>query len=116
VSNRIFLHAFLNKTSCEFRFGRPPKVSHFRVFCYRCFALKQGNLDKFESRSSDEVFLSYALHSCAYHVLNLETNHIMEIYEITFDETAPLSHPNLRANSSACQICARIKSHTYDDS
>jgi hypothetical protein len=40
----------------------------------------------------------------------------MEIYEITFDETAPLSHPNLRANSSACQICARIKSHTYDDS
>jgi transposase InsO family protein len=49
VSNRIFLRAFLNKTSYELRFGRPPKVSHFRVFGCRCFVLKQGNLDKFES-------------------------------------------------------------------
>lgn len=44
VSNRIFLRAFLNKTSYELRFGRLPKVSHFRVFGCRCFILKQGNL------------------------------------------------------------------------
>jgi transposase InsO family protein len=36
VSNRIFLRTFLSKTSYELRFGRPPKVSHFRVFGYRC--------------------------------------------------------------------------------
>jgi hypothetical protein len=46
-------------------------------------------LDKFESRSSDGVFLGYALHSRAYRVLNLETNRIMETCEVTFDETAP---------------------------
>jgi transposase InsO family protein len=40
VSNHIFLWAFLNKTSYELRFGRPPKVSHFRVFGCRCFVLK----------------------------------------------------------------------------
>jgi hypothetical protein len=51
--------------------------------------LKQGILDKFESQSSDGVFLGYALHSCAYHVLNLETNRIMETCEVTFDEVAP---------------------------
>jgi hypothetical protein len=51
--------------------------------------LKQGNLDKFESRSSDGGFLGYALHSRAYHVLNLETNRNMETCEVTFDETAP---------------------------
>jgi hypothetical protein len=55
--------------------------------------LKQGNLDKFESRSSDGVFLGYALHSHAYRVLNLETNRIMETYEVTFDETAPCPSP-----------------------
>jgi hypothetical protein len=93
VSNRIFLRAFLNKTSYELRFGRPPKVSHFRVFGCRCFVLKQGNLDKFESRSSDGVFLGYALHSRAYRVLNLETNRIMETCEVTFDETAPCPSP-----------------------
>jgi hypothetical protein len=69
VSNHIFVWAFLNKTSYELRFGRPPKVSHFRVFACRCFVLKQGNLDKFESWSSDGVFLGYALHSHAYRVL-----------------------------------------------
>jgi transposase InsO family protein len=49
VSNRIFLRAFMKKTSYELRFGRPPKVSHFRVFGCKCFILEQGNLDKFES-------------------------------------------------------------------
>jgi hypothetical protein len=51
--------------------------------------LKQGNLDKFESWSSDGVFLGYALHSHVYRVLNLEANRIMETYEVTFYETAP---------------------------
>jgi hypothetical protein len=27
-----------------------------------------------------------------------------------------LSHPNLKANSGVNKMCARIKSHTYDDS
>jgi hypothetical protein len=48
-------------------------------------------LDKFESWSSHGVFLGYALHSRAYRVLNLETNRIMETYEVTFDEAAPCS-------------------------
>jgi hypothetical protein len=66
VSNHIFLRAFLNKTSYEPRFGKPPKVSHFWVFGCRCFVPKHGNVDKFESRSSDGVFLGYALHSHTY--------------------------------------------------
>jgi hypothetical protein len=93
VSNHIFVRAFLNKTSYDLRFGRPPKVSHFRVFGCRCFVLKQVNLDKFESQTSDGVFLGYALHSRACRVLSLETNHIMETYEVTFDETAPCTSP-----------------------
>jgi hypothetical protein len=30
--------------------------------------------------------------------------------------TKPLSHPDLRINPGVSQMCARIKSHTYDDS
>lgn len=89
VANRIFLRAFLGKTSYELRFGRPPKVSHFRVFGCKCFILKKGNLDKFESRSSDGLFLGYALQGRAYRVLNLATNRIEETCEVTFDETMP---------------------------
>jgi hypothetical protein len=90
VSNRIFLQAFLKKTSYELRFRRPPKVSHFRVFGCKSFILKQGNLDKFESRSSDGIFLDYASHSHTYRVLNLETNRVVETCEVTFDETMSL--------------------------
>jgi hypothetical protein len=36
--------------------------------------LKDGNLDKFESRSSDGIFLGYASHSRAYRMLIIDTN------------------------------------------
>ena len=49
VSNRVFLRAHLHLTSYELRYGRKPSVSHFRVFGCKCFILKSGNLDKFES-------------------------------------------------------------------
>ena len=87
VSNRIFLRAFMKKTSYELRFRRPPKVSHFRVFGCMCFILKQGNLDKFESKSSNGIFLGYASHPHAYRVPNLETNQVVETCEVTFDES-----------------------------
>jgi hypothetical protein len=46
-------------------------------------------LDKFESRSSDGIFMGYASHSRAFCVLNLDTNLVMETCEVTFDETQP---------------------------
>src|SRR5579859_2883415 len=89
VANRIFLRAFVKKTSYELMMGQTPKVNHLRVFGCKCFILKQGNLDKFESCSSDGIFLGYASHSRAYRVLNLETNLIVKTCEVTFDETMP---------------------------
>jgi hypothetical protein len=66
-------------------------VSHFRAFGCRCFILKKGRLDKFESRSSAGIFLGYNNHSRAYRVLNLDTNLVMGTCEVTFDETLPCS-------------------------
>ncbi|WVZ90629.1 hypothetical protein U9M48_036914 [Paspalum notatum var. saurae] len=58
IANRIFLRAFLGKTSYELRFGRQPSVKHLRAFGCRCFVLKKvGHLDKFESRCLDGIFL-----------------------------------------------------------
>jgi hypothetical protein len=66
-------------------------VSHFKAFGCRCFILKKGRLDKFESRSSDGIFLGYASHPRAFCVLNLDTNLVMETFEVTFDVTQPCS-------------------------
>jgi hypothetical protein len=89
ISNRIFLHSLLNLTPFELHFGRQPSISHLRPFGCKCFLLKRGHLDKFESRSSDGIFLGYTPHGRSYRVLNLETNIVVESCDVTFDETTP---------------------------
>jgi hypothetical protein len=64
-------------------------VSHFRLFGCKCFVLKHGNLDKFESRSFDGILLGYTPHGRSYRVYNFESNTVVESCGVTFDETAP---------------------------
>jgi hypothetical protein len=92
ISNRIFLHLILHLTAFELCFGRKPSVSHFRPFGCKCFVLKYGNLDKFESRSFDGILLGYTPHGRSYWVYNVETNTVVESCDVTFDETAPCPH------------------------
>jgi hypothetical protein len=61
ISNQIFMRSILHLTPFELRFGRMPSVSHIRPFGCKCFVLKRGNLDKFESRSSDGICLDTPL-------------------------------------------------------
>ncbi|WVZ89296.1 LOW QUALITY PROTEIN: hypothetical protein U9M48_035719 [Paspalum notatum var. saurae] len=94
IANRIFLRAFLGKTSYELRFGRQPSVKHLRVFGCRCFVLKKaGHLDKFESRCLDGIFLGYASSSRAFRVWILEAKQVVETCEVSFDETMPCTTP-----------------------
>jgi hypothetical protein len=92
ISNQIFLRSILNFTPFELRFGCKPFVSHLRPFGCKCFILKRGNLDKIESHSSDGNLLGYTPHGRSYKVVNLETNTIVESYDVAFDETAPCPH------------------------
>jgi hypothetical protein len=62
------------------------------LFGCKCFVLKCGNLDKFESRSFDGILLGYTPHGRSYRVYNFETNTIVESYDVTFNETAPCPH------------------------
>jgi hypothetical protein len=89
VSNRIFLRSILLLSPFELRFGRKSSVSHFRPFGCKCFVLKRGNLDKFETRSFDGILLGYTPHGRSYRVYSFETNTVVESCDVTFDETAP---------------------------
>jgi hypothetical protein len=89
ISNRIFLRSILYLTPFELRFGRKPSVSDLSPFGCKCFVLKCGNLDKFESGSSDGILLGYTPHDRSYRVFNLETNTIVKSCDVIFDETAP---------------------------
>jgi hypothetical protein len=89
ISNQIFLQSILNWTPFELRFGRKMSVSHLRLFGCKCFILKHGSLDKFESRSSDDTLLGYTPHGRSYRVFNLETNTIVQSCDVTFDKITP---------------------------
>jgi hypothetical protein len=54
--------------------------------------LKCGNLDKFESHSSNDILLCYIPHGRSYRVFNLETKTLVESCDVTFDKTAPCPH------------------------
>jgi hypothetical protein len=79
-------------TPIELRFGRKLSICHLRSFGCKCFVLKHGNLDKFESHSSDGILLAYTPHGISYRVFNLETNTVVELCDVTFDKTAPYPH------------------------
>jgi hypothetical protein len=83
------LRSILHLTPFELRFGHKPSASHFRPFACKCFVLKHGNLDKFESRSFDGILLGYTPHGRSYRVYNFESNTVVESCDVTFDETAP---------------------------
>ncbi|WVZ58252.1 hypothetical protein U9M48_008538 [Paspalum notatum var. saurae] len=90
IANRIFLRAFLGKTSYELRFGRQPSVKHLRAFGCGCFVLKKaGHMYKFESRCLDGIFLGYASSSWAFRVWILEAKQVVETCEVSFAETMP---------------------------
>jgi hypothetical protein len=76
----------LHLTLFELRFGHKSSVSHLRPFHCKCFVLKCGNLDRFDSRSFDDILLGYTLHGRSYRVYNLETNTVVESCDVTFNE------------------------------
>jgi hypothetical protein len=110
ISNLIFLRSILHLTPFELRFGRKPSVSHFRPFGCKCFVLKCGNLDKFESRSFDDILLRYIPHGRSYRVYNVETNTIGELCDVTFDETAHCPHDIFK-----CACDKKMEESTFID-
>jgi hypothetical protein len=77
ISNRIFLCSILNLTLFELRFGSKPSIYHLRPFGCKCFILKHGNLDKFESHSFDGILLGYTPHGRSYRVLTLRRTQLL---------------------------------------
>jgi hypothetical protein len=82
----------LNLTIFELRFGHKSSVSHPKPFGCKSSILKRGNLDKFEFCSFDDILRGYTPHGRSYIVFNLETNTVVESYDVTFNETTSCPH------------------------
>jgi len=68
VLNRVLIRPVLKLTPYEIFKGRKPNVSYFKAFGCKCFILNNGksNLDKFDSKTDEDIFLGYSLTSKVY--------------------------------------------------
>ena len=78
----------LKKTPYKLFKGRKPNISYFHLFGCKCFVLnnEKDNLDKFDAKSDEEIFLGYSTNSKAYRVFNKRTLVVKESILVIFDE------------------------------
>ena len=72
--NRTLIRPILNKTHYELHFGRKLNISYFHIFGCKCFGHNnhKDNLDKFNSKSNEALFIGYSSSSKAFQVFNKE--------------------------------------------
>ena len=70
--NRVYFRPDTKKTPYELWKGRKPNVKYFRIFESTCFILQdRENVEKFDSRSDEGIFLGHSSTSKAYRVYNM---------------------------------------------
>ena len=72
VLNKILVKRHLKKTLYELWKGRKLNISYFHVFSYKCFILNNNNdnLEKFDAKADEGIFLGYSMHNKAFRVFN----------------------------------------------
>ncbi|KAK0580561.1 hypothetical protein LWI29_003475 [Acer saccharum] len=88
MGNKVFRRPRYRNTSYELWKGRKPNVSYFHTFGSKCYILNnRDQLDKFDAKSDEGIFIGYALNSRAYRVFNLKTRTVMESSNVVIDDT-----------------------------
>jgi len=79
----------LKKTPYELLKDKKPNMSYFKVFTSKCYIHSNGkkNLDNFDAKSDEGIFVGYSSISKAYSMYNKHNKVIEESLNVTFDET-----------------------------
>ncbi|GAB2269139.1 hypothetical protein Dimus_038757 [Dionaea muscipula] len=93
ILNRALVRPLLHKTPYELLKNKKSNLAHLRIFGCKCFVLNNGkdNLENFDVRSDEAIFLGYSSQSKAYKVLNKRTNCVEESIHILFIEANEIS-------------------------
>ena len=87
--NRALIRPIQKKTPYELWNGRKSNISYFHVFGCKCYIHnnEKDNLENFDARSNEGIFLGYATTSKAYRVFNKRALVIEESIHMVFDES-----------------------------
>jgi len=81
----------LRKTPYELFKGIRPVLNHLKVLGCRCFILNNDKeqLDKFDTKEGEGIFLGYATNNHAYKVYNKRLMILEEFMHVVCDESYP---------------------------
>lgn len=87
IRNRCLVRPLIGKMAYERYYGKIRSISHFKVFQFKCYILNtKDQLNKFDSKNSNDIFLRYSLTNSSYRTYNLETLCVEESSVVVFDE------------------------------
>ena len=87
IQNRCMLRPNEDKTPYEMWFGRKATVKYFKIFGSKCYLKRiDQNLEKFNDRADEEIFLGYSSKSKAYRCFNKRSRKMIESIDVKVDE------------------------------
>jgi transposase InsO family protein len=115
TQNRTIINKRTGKTAYEMINCRKPNIKFLRIFGCRCFVLNdRENLEKFDKKADEGIFIGYSLTKRAYRVYNRRTRVILESTNVTFDEK--VKSGNLETNlSTEPGSSSHIKDTHFED-
>jgi hypothetical protein len=87
IINKVYLRPETNKTPYEIWQGKKPTIKYFKNFGSKCYILRdRENLEKFDPKSDEGIFLGYSTNSHAYRVFNKRTEIVTESINVVIDD------------------------------
>jgi hypothetical protein len=95
ILNKAHLRPHSDKSPYELWFGRPDSINHFKVFGSKCYKKNNDeNIDKYDDRDDEGIFLGYATNSEGYKCYNKRLHKLVDCIDIKVDEEIPVRDIN----------------------
>jgi hypothetical protein len=115
VLNKAHLRPQSDKTPYELWFGRPASIKHFRVFGSKCYINNNDeNLDKYDDRVDEGIFLGYATNSKGYRCYNKRLHKMVDCIDVKIDEGIPARE--VYSNESSIEDIAKAEDEQVQES
>ena len=89
ILNRALIRPILKKTLYELWHGRKSNIDYFHIFGCKCFFHNndKDNLEKFNTKADEGIFLGYSTTSKAYRIFNRRSLIVEESIYVVLDES-----------------------------
>jgi hypothetical protein len=115
VLNKAHLRPQSDKTPYELWFGRPASIKHFRVFGSKCYIKNNDeNLDKYDDRVDEGIFLGYATNNKGYRCYNKRLHKMVDCIDVKIVEGIPARE--VYGNETSTEDIAKVEHKQVQES